>query len=181
MIICLTLLCGYAKAQTRGGDSSPPMPKEISAELFDKAVALIKEFEGWHSAKHYPYIGYGHKLLPHENLTADITEEQADSLLRADLLERYKYFRQYGKDALLLSEISDKSKLSFPNCRNIAQNFRKSFRKSASACRFVMVRAEYLSPGNNLCPYPTYGWCFSECQPSKYFVHRTALSNGGSR
>jgi hypothetical protein len=46
MIICLTLLCGYAKAQTRGGDSSPPLPKEISAELFDKAVALIKEFEG---------------------------------------------------------------------------------------------------------------------------------------
>ena len=47
MIICyLTLLCGYAKAQTRGGDSSPPMPKEISAELFDKAVELIKEFEG---------------------------------------------------------------------------------------------------------------------------------------
>lgn len=113
MIICLTLLCGYAKAQTRGGDSSPPMPKEISAELFDKAVALIKEFEGWHSAKHYPYIGYGHKLLPHENLTADITEEQADSLLRADLLERYKYFRQYGKDATLLSEISDNK--SYPN------------------------------------------------------------------
>ena len=106
MIICLTLLCGYAKAQTRGGDSSPPLPKEISAELFDKAVALIKEFEGWHSAKHYPYIGYGHKLLPHENLTADITEEQADSLLRADLLERYKYFRQYGKDALLLTVLA---------------------------------------------------------------------------
>ena len=113
MIICLTLLCGYAKAQTRGGDSSPPLPKEISAELFDKAVELIKEFEGWHSAKHYPYIGYGHKLLPHENLTADISEAQADSLLRADLLERYKYFRQYGKDALILSEISDKS--NYPN------------------------------------------------------------------
>ena len=46
MIICLTILCGYAKAQTRGGDSSPPLPKEISAEFFDKAVALIKEFEG---------------------------------------------------------------------------------------------------------------------------------------
>ena len=45
MIICLTLLCGYAKAQTRGGDSSPPLPKEVSAELFDKAVALIKEFD----------------------------------------------------------------------------------------------------------------------------------------
>ena len=45
MIICLTLLCGYAKAQTRGGDSSPPLPKQISAELFGKAVALIKEFD----------------------------------------------------------------------------------------------------------------------------------------
>ena len=106
MIICLTLLCGYAKAQTRGGDSSPPLPKEIYAELFDKAVALIKEFEGWHDHTKHPYIGYGHKLLPHENLTADITEEQADSLLRADLLERYKYFRQYGKDALLLTVLA---------------------------------------------------------------------------
>ena len=105
MIICLTLLCGYAKAQTRGGDSSPPLPKEISAELFDKAVTLIKEFEGGHDHTKHPYIGYGHKLLPHENLTADITEAQADSLLRADLLERYKYFRQHGKDALLLTVI----------------------------------------------------------------------------
>ena len=100
MIICLTLLCGYAKAQTRCGDSSPPLPKEISAELFDKAVALIKEFEGWHDHTKWPYIGYGHKLLLHENLTADITEAQADSLLRADLLERY------GKDALLLTVLA---------------------------------------------------------------------------
>ena len=44
MIICLTLLCGYVKAHTRGGDSSPPLPKEISAELFDKAVELLNEF-----------------------------------------------------------------------------------------------------------------------------------------
>lgn len=94
------------QAQTRGGDSSPPLPKEVSAELFDKAVGLIKEFEGWHDHTKHPYIGYGHKLLPHENLTADITEAQADSLLRADLLERYKYFRQYGKDALLLTVLA---------------------------------------------------------------------------
>ena len=31
------------------------------------------------------------------NLTADITEEQADSLLRAGLLDRYKYFDNIGK------------------------------------------------------------------------------------
>lgn len=74
-----------------------------------------------------------------------------------------------------------KQKTVFPNCRNIAQKFRMSFRRSASACRFVMVRAEYLSPGSKRCPYPTYGWCFSECQPSKYFVQRTARSKSGSR
>lgn len=106
MIICLTLLCGYAKAQTRGSDSSPPLPKEISVEQFDKAVELIKEFEGWHDHTKHPYIGYGHKLLPHERLTADITEAQADSLLRADLLERYKQFRKYEKDALLLTVLA---------------------------------------------------------------------------
>ena len=35
-----------------------------------------------------------------------------------------------------------KDRLSRPNLRNMAQNLRKSFRRSASACRFVMVRAE---------------------------------------
>ena len=47
------------------------IPKALLLMCKPMAAALIKEFEGWHSAKHYPYIGYGHKLLPHENLTAD--------------------------------------------------------------------------------------------------------------
>lgn len=149
MIICLTLLCGYAKAQTRCGDSSPPLPKEISAELFDKAVALIKEFEGWHDHTKWPYIGYGHKLLLHENLTADITEAQADSLLRADLLERYKYFRQYGKDALLLSEISDKSRASFPKRLHILHSFLKSALSNESACA-LLISGLNVSPGKSL-------------------------------
>lgn len=104
MIICLTLLCGYAKAQTRGGDSSPPLPKEISAELFDKAVGFIKAFDGaWK-----PLFLHRLRTQPsaHENFTVDITGEQPDSLLRVDLLERYKYFRQYGKEALLLTVLA---------------------------------------------------------------------------
>ena len=48
-----------------------------------------------------------------EKLTADITEAQADSLLRADLAGMCALFRHLGKDSLLLSEISDKS--SYPN------------------------------------------------------------------
>ena len=58
---------------------SPP-----DAGLFNKAVACIKEAEGWHG-NHLPYVGYGHKILPHEKLTTDMTEAQADSLLRADI------------------------------------------------------------------------------------------------
>ena len=80
---------------------SPP-----DAGLFNKAVACIKEAEGWHG-NHLPYVGYGHKILPHEKLTADMTEAQADSLLRADLRKLHKMCSRFGKDALLLSEISD--------------------------------------------------------------------------
>ena len=57
--------------------------------------------------------------------------------------------RIYEVDTLILSEISDNKIESAPNLRNMAINFRRSLRRSASACRFVMVRAEYLSPGCN--------------------------------
>lgn len=68
----------------------------------DKVVACIKRWEGWHRGK-YPYIGWGHRLLPHEKLTEDLSEAQADSLLRCDLERCLKVFRKYGKDSLLLS------------------------------------------------------------------------------
>lgn len=123
---------------------SPP-----DAGLFNKAVACIKEAEGWHG-NHLPYVGYGHKILPHEKLTTDMTEAQADSLLRADLRKLHKMCSRFGKDALLLSEISDNNVESTPNLRNMATNLRRSFRKSSSASRFVMVRAEYFSFGKSL-------------------------------
>ncbi len=89
-----------------GQDSGQPPPQRlvIPASLFDRAVACIKSFEGWHHARHHPYIGYGHKLLPGEKLTCNLTEAQADSLLRSDLVKRCHTFRRFGKDALLLSE-----------------------------------------------------------------------------
>lgn len=76
----------------------------VKNPLFEKAVACIKVFEGWHTGP--DYIGYGHRLLPGEKLTVNLTEIQADSLVRADLLKRYATFRRFGKDALLLSVLS---------------------------------------------------------------------------
>ena len=29
---------------------------------FERAVRCTKYFEGWHSEKHHPYVGYGHQV-----------------------------------------------------------------------------------------------------------------------
>ncbi len=73
---------------------------------FERAVVVVKYFEGMHGWKNYPYVGYGHQLQPGDYFTADMTERQADCLLRADLLSRYAIFRRFGKDAFLLTVLS---------------------------------------------------------------------------
>ena len=70
---------------------------------FERALVCVKYFEGLHGREHYPYVGYGHRLLPGENFTANMTERQADSLPRADLWKCFEHFKGYGKDALLLT------------------------------------------------------------------------------
>ena len=86
-----------APAQSHGIYKLPP---------FERAVCCIKFFEGLHQTQDYPYIGYGHRILPGEKLSYPITEEQADSLLRCDLRKNCALFRKYGADSLLLGCIS---------------------------------------------------------------------------
>ena len=99
LLLGLVCVCAMLRAEIPDGI--------LHLAPFDRAVCIIKRFEGWHSARHYPYIGFGHRLREGEKLTADITEAQADSLLRADLAGMCALFRHLGKDSLLLSEISD--------------------------------------------------------------------------
>ncbi|WP_174646410.1 MULTISPECIES: glycoside hydrolase family protein [Bacteroidaceae] len=74
---------------------------------FERAVRCTKYFEGWHSEKHYPYVGYGHKLLPGEKLSArTMTKREAEVLLRKDLRKFCSMFRQFGKDSLLLATLA---------------------------------------------------------------------------
>ena len=74
---------------------------------FERAVRCTKYFEGWHSEKHYPYVGYGHKLLPGERYSArTMTKRQADALLRKDLRKFCAMFRQFGRDSLLLATLA---------------------------------------------------------------------------
>ncbi len=78
----------------------------VTVNRFDSAVAVIKRYEGWHTARHYPYVGYGHKLKKGETFSHLISVAFADSLLRADLLQRCAAFRRFGKDSLLLATLA---------------------------------------------------------------------------
>lgn len=48
-----------------------------------------------------------------ERFTNNITKAQGDSILRADMMKLCRLFSRFGRDSLLLSEISDKS--NYPN------------------------------------------------------------------
>ncbi len=58
-----------------------------NAPTYDDAVVISKKYEGLHSARHWPLVGYGHKVLPGEKFTRGkaLTEAQADKLERQDL------------------------------------------------------------------------------------------------
>lgn len=95
-LLCLGALPSIAQRRVRWTDLPP----------FEWVVLCVKHFESWHGKEHHPYVGYGHQLKKGEKFTAEMTERQADSLLRADLWERLEVFMGYGKDALLLTLLS---------------------------------------------------------------------------
>ena len=113
---------------------------------FEQAVVVVKYFEGLHRKEHYPYVGYGHRLLPGETFTADIPEWRADSLLRADLWKCFEHFKGYGKDALLLTLLAynvDVGRLlgygKYPKSmllRKIEAGNRIFYREYVSFCRY---------------------------------------------
>ena len=79
--------------------------------LFERAVCCTKYFEGWHSEKHHPYVGWGHKILPDERYSArTMTKRQADVLLRKDL-RKFTLAYNVGPYRLLGSKTIPKSTL----------------------------------------------------------------------
>lgn len=75
---------------------------------FDQAVEIIKKYETLHQPRHWPLVGYGHKVLPGEKFsrTKALSEKEADALLRKDLLKNCAVFRSFGKDSLLLGVLA---------------------------------------------------------------------------
>ncbi len=106
-ILCsLLAVCSVSAQDDRHGVAARN-PKIYRLSLFERAVRCTKYFEGWHSEKHHPYVGYGHRLLPGERYSArTMTKRQADALLRKDLRKFCAMFRRFGKDSLLLATLA---------------------------------------------------------------------------
>ena len=100
-VAVLLMLC----PMVAGAQNHPPAMTEM--QRFNLAVEIIKHFEGWHTVRNYPYVGWGHQLQPGERYSArTMTKVQGDRLLRQDLMKFYRMFDGYGKDQMLLAVLA---------------------------------------------------------------------------
>ena len=110
--------------------------------LFERAVLIIKKFETMHYPKHWPYIGYGHCVQPGEPYRrgVQLTEAQADALLRKDLRKFCALYSQYGKDSVLLGALAYNCGPGVVNKSSILKKLRRGdrniFKEYTAHCRY---------------------------------------------
>lgn len=92
LVIVMTSFPAHAKHQSK---TSPE---------FEKAIALLKKYEGLHK-NHGNLIGYGHLVVKGDGYRAgdNLSEAQAERLLRKDLLKLCKEFSHLGKDSIFMA------------------------------------------------------------------------------
>lgn len=100
--VLLVCICIGANAGT------PTVRRLMELPPFERAVLIIKHYETLHRPEHWPTIGYGHVVQPGEPYCkgVQLTESQADDLLRKDLRKFCALYRSYKVDSLLLACIS---------------------------------------------------------------------------
>ncbi len=110
--------------------------------LFERAVLIIKKFETLHKPKHWPYVGYGHQVQPGEPYRrgCQLTESQADALLRKDLAKFCALYSQYGRDSVLLGALAYNCGPGVVNKSSILKKLksgnRNIFKAYTSHCRY---------------------------------------------
>jgi len=110
--------------------------------LFERAVLIIKKFETMHHPKHWPYVGYGHCVQPGEPYRrgCQLTEAQADALLRKDLRKFCALYSQYGKDSVLLGTLAYNCGPGVVNKSSILKKLRRGdrniFKEYTAHCRY---------------------------------------------
>ena len=75
---------------------------------FEDAITLIKQFEGLSGSRHWPFVGYGHKVMPGDKFKRGyvLNESEADALVRKDYAALCARYREYGADSLLLAALA---------------------------------------------------------------------------
>lgn len=100
LLIILGFAAVYAISETALTNRKPP--------TFEDAITIIKKYEGISSAKHWPFVGYGHKVMPGEKFTRGktLSKAEADALVRSDYAKLCAKYRSYGADSLLLAALA---------------------------------------------------------------------------
>lgn len=110
--------------------------------LFERAVLIIKHFETLHKPRHWPYVGYGHLVQPGEPYRrgVQLTEKQADALLRKDLRKFCALYSKYGKDSVLLGALAYNCGPGVVNKSSVLKKLksgnRNIFKSYTSHCRY---------------------------------------------
>lgn len=83
-------------------------PHPGKAPTFEDAIAIIKKYEGISGPSHWPFVGYGHKVMPGEKFTRGkkLSEAEADALARKDYAKLCAKYREFGADSLLLAALA---------------------------------------------------------------------------
>lgn len=100
ILLSLAIATGIVVAQSDAGEQKPP--------TFEDAIAIIKKYEGLSGASHWPFVGYGHKVMPGEKFTKGkaLTAAEADALVREDYAKLCAKYRSFGADSLLLAALA---------------------------------------------------------------------------
>ncbi len=110
IFLTFSLITGYTEfvyAATARAQTKAAIEKTTEKSDFDKAVEVIMKYEGLHKNKGN-LIGYGHKILPGEpyKRNQNLSQAEAEKLLRKDLAKLCATYRSFGKDSLLLSALA---------------------------------------------------------------------------
>ncbi len=100
LLFIVGIAVGFAVSQSESIQQKAP--------TFEDAIAIIKKYEGLSGPSHWPFVGYGHKVMPGEKFTRGkkLTEAEADALARADYAKLCAKYREFGADSLLLAALA---------------------------------------------------------------------------
>lgn len=99
MIAAVAVSTGFAAEAVASAERRQEEARADS--LFEVAVEIIKKYETMHHPRHWPLVGYGHKVLSDDSIyavpyTSQRELHMLDSLIKADLATLPPDFRKGG-------------------------------------------------------------------------------------